>query len=138
MSVFSAIPAIYLYVKLSLFKVVRVYWFNLGKHLYPNDWKIGSITKEVGNVGEKRRKYVSFFKKTLHFISWNGCSNKVDKPLILLAKEDFLFTILVLEARTQLQYQKTINRTLSSPKNDLSPWHRTSLILFVECHFYWR
>ena len=66
---------------------------------------------------KKRPKRSQFPKKTLYFISWNGCSNKVDKPLILLVKEDFLFDISVSDARTQLQYQKTIKKTLKGPKS---------------------
>ena len=66
---------------------------------------------------KKTPKRLQFPKKMLYFISWNGCSNKVDKPLILLVKEDFLFDISVSDARTQLQYQKTIKKTLKGPKN---------------------
>ena len=66
---------------------------------------------------KKTPKGRQFPKKTLHFVSWNGCSNKVDKSLILLVKEDFLFDISVSDARTQLQYQKTIKKTLKGPKN---------------------
>ena len=63
----------------------------------------------------KRRQFSK--KNPLYFVSWNGCSNKVDKPLILLVKEEFLFDISVSDARTQLQYQKTIKKTLKDPKN---------------------
>ena len=57
---------------------------------------------------EKTLKKRQFPKKALYFVSRNGCSNKVDKPFILLVKEDFLFDISVSDGRTQLQYQKTI------------------------------
>ena len=43
-----------------------------------------------GKWGKKRRKDVNFLKKTLYFVSWNGCSNRVDKHLILVVREDFL------------------------------------------------
>ena len=56
-------------------------------------------------------------KKTLYFVSWNGCSDKVDKTLILLVEEDFPFDISVSDARTQLQYQKTIKKTLKVSQN---------------------
>ena len=66
---------------------------------------------------EKTPKRHQFPKKTLYFVPWKGCSNKVDKPLILLVKENFLFDVSVSDARTQLQYQKTIKKTLNGPKN---------------------
>ena len=65
---------------------------------------------------KKTPKRRQFPKKTLYFVSWSGCLNKVDKPLILLVKEDFLFDISVYHARTELQYEKTIKKTLKDPK----------------------
>ena len=55
----------------------------------------------------------------IYFVSWNGCSNKADKRHILLVTEDFLFDISVSDARTQLQYQKTIKKTPSGPENTI-------------------
>ena len=66
---------------------------------------------------KKNTKKRQFSKKSLYFVSWTGCSNKVDKTLTFLVKEDFIFDISVSDARTHFQCQKTIKKTLNSPKN---------------------
>ena len=70
----------------------------------------------VVNV-EKNKKRRQFSKIALYLVSWNSCSNKVNKPLALLVKEDFLLDILVSDDRTQWQYQKTVKKALNGPKN---------------------
>ena len=66
---------------------------------------------------KKTPKRLQFPKKNAIFHILERLLKLLDKPLILLVKEDFLFDISVSDARTQLQYQKTIKKTLKGPKN---------------------
>ena len=65
---------------------------------------------------KKTPKRRQFPKKTLYFVFWNGCSNKVDKPLILLVKEDFLLDISVSDA-IAVAISKSHQKTLKIKQN---------------------